>query len=216
MNGALKKELIWLRKNWIFYLILFIFIGAIGCATTPAVLMLPLFTSLILYTNLAFDETSGWERLNAATPNERTAFVNAKFITFLVSTAASMLTAAICCIIAQFMESFQLIEEAIVVWAAVPLCIPAGMFLPIIFFPIWAKFGYKKTSIILPVLSIVFGLFLTKIGEWATELENKGTFTAENVVKTADHIVPFAVLITVILTAVSWVLTVKIYKKKDL
>lgn len=216
MNGALKKELIWIRKSWILYLIFIIVMGAVGCAATPAVLMLPLFSSLIQYTSLAYDETSGWERLNAATPNERTAFVNAKFITFLISTAASMLIAAICCIIAQFMEDVQLIEEAIVVWAAVPLCIPAGMFLPIIFFPIWAKFGYKTTSLILPVLSIGLALFLPVIGEWATELENKETFTAENVVKAADHIVPFAVLITVILTAVSWILTVKIYKKKDL
>lgn len=219
MNGALKKELIWLRKSWILHLILFIFTGAVGLAATPAVLMLPVFLSLIMYVNLAVDEASGWERLNAATPNDRTAYMNAKFIMVCIAVTVSMVTAAICCTATQFVFS-GLSENIFAVWATIPLCLPAGMLMPSIMFPIWAKLGYKKSSIFFAAIcltpALTLPVFGERLGNRLDEMEDQGILTMKNVTQAINFITPIAVLITVILTAVSWVLTVKLYKKKDL
>lgn len=209
MKGLLLKEWYQARKAfWIFYLIAILFIAmALSPFANSFFLYYPcLLMGLIPMSLQQMDEVSKWEAFCGTLPCSRAQVVSAKYlmglfgqVSFLVLTLASQGIAWV------IRDCFSWAELG---GLAVSIAVCAGL-LPILTLPLVFKFGAVKGKVVqLIVLGAVVGIAVTlSFSTKALLLDFFSRFR---------FLFPCVLGVIVILYALSWLLSIRFYKKRDI
>ena len=209
MKGLLLKEWYQARKAfWIFYLIAILFIAmALSPFADAFFLYYPcLLMGLIPMSLQQMDEVSKWEAFCGTLPCSRAQVVSAKYlmglfgqVSFLVLTLASQGIAWV------IRDCFSWSELG---GLAVSIAICAGL-LPILTLPLVFKFGAVKGKIVQLIVSgAVIGIAVTlSFSTKALLLDFFSRFR---------FLFPCVLGVIVILYALSWLLSIRFYKKRDI
>ena len=209
MKGLLLKEWYQARKAfWIFYLIAILFIAmALSPFANSFFLYYPcLLMGLIPMSLQQMDEVSKWEAFCGTLPCSRAQVVSAKYlmglfgqVSFLVLTLASQGIAWV------IRDCFSWAELG---GLAVSIAVCAGL-LSILTLPLIFKFGAVKGKVVqLIVLGAVVGIAVTlSFSTKALLLDFFSRFR---------FLFPCVLEVIVILYALSWLLSIRFYKKRDI
>lgn len=209
MKGLLLKEWYQARKAfWIFYLIAILFIAmALSPFANSFFLYYPcLLMGLIPMSLQQMDEVSKWEAFCGTLPCSRAQVVSAKYlmglfgqVSFLVLTLASQGIAWV------IRDCFSWAELG---GLAVSIAVCAGL-LPILTLPLVFKFGAVKGKIVQLIVSgAVIGIAITlSFSSKALLLDFFSRFR---------FLFPCVLGVIVILYALSWLLSIRFYKKRDI
>lgn len=209
MKGLLLKEWYQARKAfWIFYLIAILFIAmALSPFANSFFLYYPcLLMGLIPMSLQQMDEVSKWEAFCGTLPCSRAQVVSAKYlmglfgqVSFLVLTLASQGIAWV------IRDCFSWAELG---GLAVSIAVCAGL-LPILTLPLIFKFGAVKGKVVQLIVSgAVVGIAVTlSFSSKALLLDFFSRFR---------FLFPCVLGVIVILYALSWLLSIRFYKKRDI
>ena len=207
MKGLLLKEFLLLKKNLIWYVLVFLFFGIMGIFAPEVSTFIPMFMSIAICGNINDDDKSKWSLYSQSLPLERKIHVKAQYnATFIFSAIATIFTALIY-VISTIVTFNQFDIRQLFTLCAVSVVIslvPISVYIPFTY-----KFSSENGRNILII--IYFGLmffapttFLLDFIDW-----NLGDPPA-----VSTSLIAMAVIIAVFL--LSWFISVKIYEKKDI
>ena len=203
MKGLLLKDLYMIWKNFRIYFVIclaFLFIGVWSSNSFffvyPAVM-----GSMVPINILSFDEKSGWDRYSLAFPVSRARLVASKYLISLICSGSMLLLCSLFMVGKIFFISHDTeMLDAFLPTLLVMMFLPPAVVLPCIF-----KFGSQKGSLAyILVFGVVFG-----VGYAVTQvagLADLGSFPS---------VIAFLPLATAALYALSWPLSIRIYKRKE-
>ncbi len=210
MKGLLLKELIMLKKGAATLLIFLGCFGLIGPSGNPTMLlMIPLFSAILLYGHINYDEQSKWQQYSIALPYGRKMIVSAKYaamaIGAVVSTVLVVLLYGVTVAIGKAEFSLKDLVGHLVLSLAI------GIVYPSFFLPLAYKFNSEKGRTIMLFLNGASGaiaVFLLSAIDGTGILAKLSNYT---------NILPYiAIAAVLVLFALSWLISVKIYEKRDL
>lgn len=210
MKGLLLKEFLMLKKGAATLLIFLGCFGLIGPSGNPTMLlMIPLFSAILLYGHINYDEQSKWQQYSIALPYGRKMIVSAKYaamaIGAVVSTVLVVLLHGVTVAIGKAEFSLKDLVGHLVLSLAI------GIIYPTFFLPLAYKFNSEKGRTIMLFLNGASGaiaVFLLSAIEATGILAKLSNYT---------NILPYiAVAAVLVLFALSWIISVKIYEKRDL
>lgn len=216
MKGLLLKEWYQARKAfWIFYLIAILFLAmALSPFTTPFLLYYPcLLLSLIPTSLQQMDEVSKWEGFCGTLPCSRAQVVSAKYlmglfgqVSFLILTLASQ---GIAWVVRGCFSWTELGGLAVSITVCTSL-------LPIFTLPLIFKCGVAKGKIIqLIIFGAVIGFTGAVVG--FTSFSSSSTKSLlPDYLSRFRFLFPCVLGVIVILYALSWLLSIRFYKKRDI
>lgn len=209
MKGLLLKEFLMLKKGWVTLVIFFIAFGLGGVGNDFMCFMLPLFLAILLYGHINYDEQSKWQQYSIALPYGRKMIVSAKYaamaIGAVVSTVLVVLLYGVTVAIGKAEFSLKDLVGHLV------LSIAIGIVYPSFFLPLAYKFNSEKGRTIMLFLNGASGaiaVFLLSAIDGTGILAKLSNYT---------NILPYiAIAAVLVLFALSWFASVKIYEKRDL
>ena len=209
MKGLLLKEFLMLKKGWVTLVIFFIAFGIDGVGSDFICFMLPLFVAILLYGHINYDEQSKWQQYSIALPYGRKMIVSAKYaamaIGAVVSTVLVVLLYGVTVAIGKAEFSLKDLVGHLVLSLAI------GIVYPSFFLPLAYKFNSEKGRTIMLFLNGASGaiaVFLLSAIDGTGILAKLSNYT---------NILPYiAIAAVLVLFALSWLISVKIYEKRDL
>lgn len=209
MKGLLLKEFLMLKKGWVTLVIFFIAFGIGGIGNDFMCFMLPLFIAILLYGHINYDEQSKWQQYSIVLPYGRKMIVSSKYaamaIGAVVSTVLVVLLYGVTVAIGKAEFSLNDLVGHLVLSLAI------GIVYPAFFLPLAYKFNSEKGRTIMLFLNGAVGacsVFLLSTIEATGILAKLSNYT---------NILPYiAVAAVLVLFALSWIISVKIYEKRDL
>ena len=210
MKGLLLKDYIMLKSQWVMYLLLVILWLAVGFVNGSAAFfsgVMQMLAVMVPLTLAAYDEKNGWESFALTMPVLKRQMVSARFfMMLLVLLFVGLLTLA-----GTWILSRDLPESGI----AVMLSLPVGLSVNCLLLPILFRFGVEKGKFVFLGATAVFILSGFLVGKLPIDgLLVKlldAFFYFEDVLLTAVMLWVGALL----LLAISWLLSVRIYEKKE-
>lgn len=211
MRGLLSKEWCVIRKNsasTFVMLLLFTLIGIYSGAYSMFAYV-AVFLAIIPANYMAFDETSRWQQFALAMPYSRRTIVSAKYIIMLLFAAAATVITAVGLFIGMKKEGV-FSAEIYTIYLTVTLAI--SLLLPSVAFPFNFKFGTAKGRFIMVIMCCFLAGFL---GVWFnTYFDSSAAVHLPELSESA--VIPIVLLAAVMICALSWLISVKIYEKRDL
>ena len=209
MKGLLLKEFLMLKKGWVALVIFFIAFGLGGIGNDFMCFMLPLFIAILLYGHINYDEQSKWQQYSIVLPYGRKMIVSAKYaamaIGAVVSTVLVVLLYGVTVAIGKAEFSLNDLVGHLVLSLAI------GIVYPSFFLPLAYKFNSEKGRTIMLFLNGASGaiaVFLLSAIDGTGILAKLSNYT---------NILPYiAIAAVLVLFALSWLISVKIYEKRDL
>lgn len=209
MKGLLLKEFLMLKKGWVTLVIFFIAFGIGGIGNDFMCFMLPLFIAILLYGHINYDEQSKWQQYSIALPYGRKMIVSAKYTAMAIGAVVSTVLALIIYGVTVAIGKAEFSLKDLVGHLVLSLAI--GIIYPTFFLPLAYKFNSEKGRIIMLFLNGASGaiaVFLLSAIEATGILAKLSNYT---------NILPYiAVAAVLVLFALSWFASVKIYEKRDL
>lgn len=181
------------------FLIVSLFSDSYGFLSYYAMIL----AAMVPVTLLAYDEKEKWDMYFQTLPVSKSDYVSAKYLTGILMEAAVF----VLLIITRIFKSGGTRE--IVIYAA--LLIALGMLFLAVDLPVIFKFGSVKgriVNIVLVVAVCILGTFTV------TEFDYTDILTM-----LSDHSIPVAaaaVIVSVILCLLSWIISVTVYKKREI
>ncbi|MBR6581630.1 MAG: ABC-2 transporter permease [Ruminococcus sp.] len=210
MKGLLLKELIMLKKGSVILIIFFILFGINGLAGNATMFFLfPLFTDLLLYGHINYDEQSKWQQYSIALPYGRKTIVSSKYVAMavgaVVSTAIVVLSYGVSVAIGKAEFSLKSLVGYVILSLAI------GIVYPTFFLPLAYKFNSEKGRTIMLFLNGASGAIAVFL---LTAIDGTGIVAK---LSNYTNILPYiAIAAVIVLFALSWFISVKIYEKRDL
>ena len=205
MLGLIKKDLLLMKTNAKSLLIIFIIylLMAIN-GNFDIVVMLPLFMMVLLISTFGYDEYNNWDAYVNALPVGRKNIILSKYLTSAILLVCSSI---ISCIIAYVLTFFYEKSDISHSLSYIGGCL-CGMLITIsLMYPLIFKYGSQKGRIAGFVLiagsGFVLGL-LSKIKVFSTVVNSFGTY----------FLIAFVVL-TILMLIGSYIISVKIYSKRE-
>ena len=210
MKGLLLKEFIMTKKNVAVLLIFLGCIGLIGPAGNLTILLLiPLFSAILLYGHINYDEQSKWQQYSIALPYGRKMIVSAKYAAMAIGAVVSTVLVVLLYGVTVAIGKAEFTLKDLVGYAILSLAI--GIIYPTFFLPLAYKFNSEKGRLIMMFLNGASGaivVFLLSVIEATGIVAKLSNYT---------NILPYiAVAAVLVLFALSWIISVKIYEKRDL
>ena len=213
MKGLLKKEwfVLWNKPILIILPVLMFTVMGIAAKSLMLILYLPLYAGILPVSLITTDETSRWERFALGMPYSRKALVSAKYLMSILLVLAGTLLSAV--LLLFIWSSGFTAQQCVLMIAALTA---GSLLLPSVLLPLNLKFGTAKARLALGVLLAVCGCLS------ATSLNREGEDVQFNLfAKIAAWGLSPALLTVlllaaaVILTTVSWLISMIIYKRKQ-
>lgn len=205
MLGLIKKDLLLMKTNAKSLLVIFIIylLMAIN-GNFDIVVMLPLFIMVLLISTFGYDEYNNWDAYVNALPVGRKNIIFSKYLT---STILLVCSSIISCIIAYVLTFFYEKSDISHSLSYIGGCL-CGMLIAIsLMYPLIFKYGSQKGRIAGFVLiaggGFVLGL-LSKIKTFSTVVNSFETY----------FLIAFVIL-TILMLIGSYVISVKIYSKRE-
>ena len=209
MKGLLLKEFLMLKKGWVTLVIFFIAFGIGGVGSDFICFMLPLFSAILLYGHINYDEQSKWQQYSIALPYGRKMIVSAKYAAMAIGAVVSTVLVVLLYGVTVAMKKAEFSMKDLVGYAILSLAI--GIIYPTFFLPLAYKFNSEKGRTIMLFLNGASGaiaVFLISAIETTGILAKLSNYT---------NILPYiAIAAVLVLFALSWFASVKIYEKRDL
>lgn len=211
MKGLLAKEWCVIFKTGASTFILILIIAAFGILGDMYAMFayVALFLGIIPVNYMALDETSRWQQYALTMPYTRRMIVSAKYITMLMLAAAATAVTAVGLFIGMRKDGVFSSEMYLIYLTA---AFVIGILLPSVAFPFNFKFGTAKGRLIMVIACCSLAGFM---GVWfntyydssaAAHLTELSVFTA----------IPIVLLAAAVICAVSWLISLQIYEKRDL
>lgn len=209
MKGLLLKEFLMLKKGWVTLVIFFIAFGIGGVGSDFICFMLPMFSAILLYGHINYDEQSKWQQYSIALPYGRKMIVSAKYAAMAIGAVVSTVLVVLLYGVTVAMKKAEFSMKDLVGYAILSLAI--GIIYPTFFLPLAYKFNSEKGRTIMLFLNGASGaiaVFLISAIETTGILAKLSNYT---------NILPYiAIAAVLVLFALSWFASVKIYEKRDL
>ncbi len=210
MKALLLKELIMLKKGAATLLIFLGCFGLIGPAGNPTMLLLiPLFSAVLLYGHINYDEQSKWQQYSIALPYGRKMIVSSKYLTMVIAAVFSTVLVVLLYGVTVAIGKAEFTLKDLIGYAILSLAI--GIIYPTFFLPLAYKFNSEKGRLIMMFLNGASGaiaVFLLSVIEATGIVAKLSNYT---------NILPYiAIAAVLVLFALSWLISVKIYEKRDL
>ncbi|MCM1132615.1 MAG: ABC-2 transporter permease [Ruminococcus flavefaciens] len=208
MKGLLLKEFIMLRKSWFAFTLLIAVFSAIAVwsGELQMLLIAPLFVSIWLFSFLGMDEQSRWKQYSATLPYERSTFVSSKYLIMIILNAVSVVFITVCYLIASAVGKAEFSGSYLLMLIIFAVFI--GLIYPTIILPLNYRFSTEKSRIILMIINGAMG------GVSVTLMQN---VISSDIVSSIAKYIPLIILaVTAVLFVLSWLLSIRIYEKKDI
>ena len=207
MKGLLLKEFLLLKKNLIWYVLVFLFFGIIGIFDPEVSIFISMFIAISVCGNINDDDKSKWSLYSQILPFKRKIYVSAIYnTTFILSFAASLFIALIY-VISSIATSNQFnIRE---MFSLCTISIGISLVPNSIYAPLAYKFNSQTGGFILVIM--YFGVMLIAPASFLIEFVVESLSTSFAV---STSLIAMAVIIAVFM--LSWFISVKIYEKRDL
>lgn len=210
MKGLLLKEFIMTKKNVAVLLIFLGCFGLIGPAGNLTILLLiPLFSAVLLYGHINYDEQSKWQQYSIALPYGRKMIVSAKYAAMAIGAVVTTVLVVLLYGVTVAIGKAEFTLKNLVGYAILSLAI--GIIYPTFFLPLAYKFNSEKGRLIMMFLNGASGaiaVFLLSVIEATGIVAKLSNYT---------NILPYiAVAAVLVFFALSWIISVKIYEKRDL
>ncbi|MCH5321684.1 MAG: ABC-2 transporter permease [Eubacterium sp.] len=207
MKGLLIKDFMLVKKHC--FLTILISIGFFAMSLLSKISMVFLYysitiVSIISMTTIAYDETYKWNKYELILPISRKTVVSEKYLFSLILVLPMIIIEAIIYLLVSGLP----ITDIFSLMSMMLLC---GVILPIVVLPIVFKFGYIKGRI---VNMIIIALIAASISAISGKNMLNGALL-EGAFIPLKNAVLFAV-ISVILMIVSFLISVKVYQKREL
>lgn len=200
MKGLLLKDWYVLKSSWGYYLLLLAVFIACGIKDSFFVFYQYIFVGIIIMSLIAYEEKEKWEQYAATLPYTKAQVVSEKYILCLCLGAVTLLLNLI--VQTSFMlfsHTYDTDKLLLMLFDFLPIALlPAAILLPFIF-----KFGMHKGRF---VFYFVIGVFCVVSSAFLTE---KSPVLFQN-----SRIL--TIVVTCVLYAVSWFLSIAFYKNREL
>ena len=213
MKGLLKKEWFVLWNKPIMILIPLILFAVMGITSHNffMIMYLPLYIGILPVSLITTDETSRWERFALGMPYSRKDLVSAKYLmSLLLVLGGVLLTSAILVFV---MNSTLTVPQMILLIAA---SFAVSLILPSVLLPLNLKFGTARARLALAVLLAIFGCMA------AAAFNTEGGDDSFNVIAwlaklqfSPQILALLFVAAAAVIMAVSWAVSVIIYRRKQ-
>lgn len=214
MKGLLTKEWCVIMKNSVptFIIVaLFFAIGALGKMSFMLVYVAMLL-GMIPVNYMTFDETSRWQQYSLSLPYKRSSIVSAKYVVMLIFALISTAVMAVGLII-NMMRNGGFDLKAYALELTIPPAI--GILIPSLTFPLNFKFGTGKGRL---VMLIVVCFLAGGLGSFISI--DHGNFQGILLKKfaglSAFQFIPMILGGLAVVCFLSWLVSVRIFEKKDL
>ncbi len=210
MKGLLYKDFYCLKQNMKYIFAIFLLFGCIFIpqGNSSIIGTFVIIFPMLVITTLSYDQAGKWDRFALTMPITRKMLVRSKYILFLLMLLFGMFVGAIFSAISMlFVKNFDMMEIGLETSAVAAVALWFGILL----LPLIYKFGVERARLFLLLLFALCGgsiMALVSIFK-DTPLPS---FTPQQL---APFIGAFLV-ISVIAYAVSYLISVKIYQKKEL
>ncbi|MBQ6943421.1 MAG: ABC-2 transporter permease [Ruminococcus sp.] len=209
MKGLLLKEFLMLKKGWVTLVIFFIAFGIGGIGNDFICFMLPLFVAILLYGHINYDEQSKWQQYSIALPYGRKMIVSAKYAAMAIGAVVSTVLVVLLYGVTVTIGKAEFTLKDLVGYAILSLAI--GIIYPTFFLPLAYKFNSEKGRIIMLLLNGASGAIAVFL---ASTIETTGILAK---LSNYTNILPYiAIAAVLVLFALSWLISVKIYEKREL
>ena len=208
MKGLLLKELFMLRKSWFAITILTVTFAVVGIFSgeTGMLLIVPLFMSVWSVSFMNMDEISKWQQYSLALPYGRRKIVSSKYLMILI-----LNTLSIVFIIIAYLISIALGKNgfsADLLLTLILLSLIMGIVYPSLLLPLVYKLNTEKGRMVLMIINGIVG---------GASVAFMQTSVFGDIFGSISGFLPFIIIAVVaVLYMLSWQLSVRIYKKRDL
>ncbi len=223
MKGLLLKDFYFVSRRNKLLLIIAMLFTVVGSAT---LLNVRVFSSSYLYgifffmiatmSTLTYDEATKWHVYCDTFPVSRKTFVTEKYIFIIGSTVALWLISSILIILSNIRWQVDTREMLNIIMDNLSMVIGLSV-MPCIIFPLTFKFGYQKARIVLFVLIGLYSGSVAMVLSRMSDTENISL--VQHLVQQTDGNLPvtgIVIGVTVVLCVISWLISVKVYKKREL
>ena len=206
MLGFIKKDLLTIKSNLKILLIIFIVFAIMAFNGDMSISFLPSYMSLmIMMSTFSYDAYNKWDSYASTLPNGRKNIVISKYLSTIILIVFTTFIVFILSVVCSSVNNVKInFMELIATIFATILC-------EAIMYPIIFKFGIEKARI--GIFVLIFGIIL--LGELLINYINLGKVLNSLSFLNNWWIIIFPVLVVIILY-VSYIISIRIYKKKEL
>ena len=207
MKGLLIKDFYMIGKycrSMVMILVIFLAVSVLNPASMFFSLYPSLLCGMIPVTLLSYDERSRWAQYCGALPYDRKTIVGGKYLVGVVMVAAATLL-SITVIAVRFAAAKTPMAGMEVLSLAELMC-AGGLFAPAVCLPFMFRFGVEKGRV------AYYGVIVVFFGACAA-LTSVGSGEAVAAVSWGSHVI---LLVAAVLFALSWALSVTLYRKREL
>ena len=213
MKGLLKKEIYVLcHKPALLIIPMLVFLATgLFAKSIAMILYLPLYAGILPVSLITNDEMSRWDRFALGLPYRRSAMVSAKYLmSILLVLFATLITAAILLLV---LNGTFTLPQSIMIIAAIAA---VSLILPSLLMPLNLKFGTAKARLalmIFPALCICFSYAAINHDGEDVQVDLIAKIASLGLSPVTLTVIILAA--AVILLTASWLLSVRIYKRKQ-
>ena len=216
MKGLIIKDLCVIKnqmKTLLLVLAFFIIFSIINEDATFVLFLIPFYMIMLLITTFSYDEFNKWECYCNSLPLSRKEIVKAKYILFNASSLILIILGILASfIIPNFIENttFESIYASII-GVAFGICLVISLLIPFYY-----KFGSQKGRIMLFLTIAILALLIGMI----TSLDIFNNIELMNIINSLNNLslgmfTILLIIITVIIMAISYYISIKIYSNKE-
>lgn len=210
MKGLILKDLYMSAKyfkSFVFIVVVFLGVSFFGNNNLMFIAYPCLLTSIMPITLIAYDEHCKWDIFSQTLPYKKAQIVSSKYIVGLIfSTTAYILSVAV--LMLKMFTSQNINSSEFIFYTIVMLII--SLFCPTLLFPFVFKFGTEKGRIVFfaicGALAALFAIFAKNFYEVSSD-----SFLSDN----ALFPLLIALAVVIVLYIGSWILSIKLYAKKE-
>ena len=209
MIGFIKKDIAMIKSNFKLMGLLFIVYAVMGLlGEMDMSFILPFLSIMIMISTFSYDNYNKWDAYSITLPNGRKNSVKAKYLaTILMILIVSIITIILSFIISYVNTKTINYEQILVTMFGTIF----GTLLVLTFmYPIIYKYGVEKARI--GIFIIVFGLVV--VGGFLLQYLDL-SFIAKSLSFLEDYLIIILIGITIIMVYVSYIISQKIFSKKE-
>ena len=213
MKSLILKELYSLKSMGGLIYVVFVLACLPFCIFTDSLILISLFPSVIIqliFFTMHSDFSLGWNSYSAVMPIDRKSIISVKYLFIIIFTAISYILILTAIVMRNCFYTELLDDELICLLLLSPL---SGITMPAIDIPVTIKFGTEKGAAVqfLLLFALMIPVFLL------TDKTGNGIAPDLKAVTPYFNIIfPTALIISAVILALSWILSVKFFEKKDL
>ncbi len=203
MKGLLLKDLLNLKKQGLILLVLLVFYFVLSLTSDSMAMFggaLSIVSAILPITALSYDERAKWDRYALTMPVSRSQMVVSKYLLGILLCGTAFVFSTVCLILFDQATVAQSLLESVAFVAI-------GLFFLAVLLPILFRFGVEKgrlLMLLLIVLPVALVFFLSKLG-----ISLPDDFNWE-------QLLPFLPVALLIVMVLSVLLSIRIYKKKEI